>query len=117
MPLMPIDVKDTALFKHLRIASPEYYGKALELKEAIAGWLEYIPHTFPNYTRHTINHSEEIISQISKLLFGDSVELDQRRVADRFGDVIVKACHGGRLLPLSRARLLIFAHHRSGITL
>jgi len=46
-----------------------YYGKAQELKEAVTGWLSFIPASFPHYTRHTVEHSEEIISQMSKLLF------------------------------------------------
>ena len=46
-----------------------YFGKAQELKESVSGWLSFIPATFPHYTRHTIEHSEEIISQMSKLLF------------------------------------------------
>ncbi|MCH7937246.1 MAG: ATP-binding protein [Proteobacteria bacterium] len=48
-----------------------YYGKVLELREEIQGWLNYIPETFPHYTRHTIEHSESIILQISKFLFHD----------------------------------------------
>jgi hypothetical protein len=47
----------------------KYYGKALELRDAVSGWLSYIPQTFPHYTTHTIDHSEEIISQVSHLLF------------------------------------------------
>ncbi len=46
-----------------------FYGKLLELREVTADWLSYIPHSFPHYTRHTIPHSDEIIRQISKLLF------------------------------------------------
>lgn len=73
---MNIDVKDTALMKHLRSTNSAYYGKVLELRDVIQGWLSYIPETFPHYTRHTIQHSEEIISQISRLIFdGESAQL------------------------------------------
>ena len=66
-----IDVKSTALMQYLHRKSDLYYGKALELGSEIQGWLEYIPQTFPHYTRHTIGHSEAIISQISKFMFRD----------------------------------------------
>jgi molecular chaperone HtpG len=55
----------------LHANNSNYYGKAQELRGAIAGWLNYIPATFLSYTKHTIEHSEEIISQMSKLLFVD----------------------------------------------
>jgi len=48
-----------------------YYGKVEELRKAIEGWLSYIPQTFPHYTRHTVQHSDEIILQLSKLLFNE----------------------------------------------
>ncbi len=60
-----------ALFRFLQSKRPEYAGKVIELREAIAGWLSYIPQTFPHYTRHTIEHSEQVISQSSNLLFVD----------------------------------------------
>jgi hypothetical protein len=53
----------------------EYYGKICELRREITEWLNYIPNTFPHYTRHTIRHSDTIISQISKLLFKDNEPL------------------------------------------
>lgn len=49
----------------------DFHGKICELRGEIEKWLSYIPNTFPHYTRHTITHSDEIISQISKLLFAD----------------------------------------------
>jgi hypothetical protein len=49
----------------------DYFGKVCELREVIEGWLSYIPNTFPHYTRHTIDHSDEIVAQISNLLFSD----------------------------------------------
>ena len=48
-----------------------YFGKLLELRGAIKNWLSYIPQTFPHYTRHTVEHSDEIVAQLSKLLFKD----------------------------------------------
>lgn len=73
---MSVNPMTTALMVYLREASPLYYGKVQELREIIRAWLSYIPQTFPHYTRHTIEHSEEIILQLSKLLF---VEEDAKR--------------------------------------
>ncbi len=71
---MNIDVRDTALMRYLQAQSAIYYGKALELRDVVQGWLNYIPETFPHYTRHTIQHSEEIIAQISRLLFDEGAD-------------------------------------------
>lgn len=67
-----MQISDIALVHYLKVRSPLYYGKILELRESIANWLSYIPQTFPHYTRHTVEHSEQIILQISKLLFKDN---------------------------------------------
>ncbi|WEK54347.1 MAG: ATP-binding protein [Candidatus Cohnella colombiensis] len=67
-----MQISDIALVQYLKSKSPLYYGKILELKESVANWLSYIPQTFPHYTRHTVEHSEEIILQMSKLLFKDN---------------------------------------------
>lgn len=68
---MATDPHRTALLQYLRRESDQYYGKVLELREEVEGWLSYIPQTFPHYTRHTVRHSDEIIANISKLLFTD----------------------------------------------
>lgn len=57
------------ILQYLREKNDTYFGKTLELREAIVGWLEYIPHTFPHYTNHTVRHSDEILRQVSSLLF------------------------------------------------
>ncbi|MDJ0927771.1 MAG: hypothetical protein QNJ73_08980, partial [Gammaproteobacteria bacterium] len=64
-----IDVHTTPLFSHLGALDQELYGKALELRRLVSGWLSYVPATFPHYTRHTVEHSDEIIRQMSSLLF------------------------------------------------
>ena len=68
---MSIEPQDTALMIYLKSKGLVYHAKVLELREAIEGWLAYIPNTFPHYTRHTVRHSDEIIRQVSKLLFTD----------------------------------------------
>ncbi len=47
-------------------------AKLAELRKEVARWLSYIPQTFPHYTSHTIDHSDEIILQLSHLLFGNN---------------------------------------------
>jgi len=68
---MPADLSQMALMRFLETRNSSYYGKVIEVSDEVAGWLTYIPQTFPHYTRHTIAHSEEIISQLSQLLFED----------------------------------------------
>jgi hypothetical protein len=66
---MGIHPQDTTIMAYLKSKDPQYYGKVLELRECVEEWLAYVPQTFPHYTRHTIRHSDEIVLQISKLLF------------------------------------------------
>lgn len=68
-----VDVKNTALFRFLHNHDALYYGNLIELTEILREWLAYIPHTFPHYTRHTLGHSEEIIAQLSHVLFRDGI--------------------------------------------
>lgn len=46
-----------------------YAAKLVELRDSIDDWLSYTTQTFPHYTRHTVKHSEEIILQLSNILF------------------------------------------------
>src|SRR2546423_1628213 len=66
-----MSVASHALMQYLRDKSTLLYGKSEELHTSVQGWLAYIPNSFPHYTRHTVEHSEKIISQLSKLLFRD----------------------------------------------
>ncbi|HEX8180067.1 MAG TPA: hypothetical protein VF525_11035 [Pyrinomonadaceae bacterium] len=68
---MNIELEDTALMKFLEAKAIDYFAKVRELRKEVAGWLSYVPATFPHYTRHTIEHSEEIVLQASKLIFAD----------------------------------------------
>lgn len=69
---MNIDFRDTHLLKFLEQSATVYFGKALELRDTVEMWLSYVPETFPHYTSHTIRHSDEIIVQISNLLFDEA---------------------------------------------
>lgn len=64
-------LEKTTLMKYLESKDVSYYAKVLELQREVRGWLAYVPETFPHYTRHTVEHSEEIVLQASKLLFKD----------------------------------------------
>ena len=60
-----------ALLQYLSRLNPGYSGKLDELRDAVARWLEYIPSTFPHFTRHGISHSDQIIQELSNILFHD----------------------------------------------
>lgn len=59
------------LMRYLAGLSSELHGQALQLPSRIGTWLSYIPATFPTYTRHTEDHSLEVIRQLGCLLFVD----------------------------------------------
>lgn len=64
-----MDRSEPALLQHLRSEAPAYYGTAMRVREAAATWLANVPSTFPHYTQHTIDHSDEIVRQIDKILY------------------------------------------------
>jgi molecular chaperone HtpG len=66
---MSADFHGTALMAFLRERTPLLHSKIIELRTAVESWLSYIPGTFPHYTSHTVHHSDEIVLQVSKLLF------------------------------------------------
>jgi len=63
------DVTHSALFNYLKRNDLRLYGKLLEVRDRVTDWLQYIPATFPHYTRHSAIHSDCIIQQVSKILF------------------------------------------------
>jgi uncharacterized RmlC-like cupin family protein len=66
-----VNVEQVPLVVYLKARDALYYGKVLELRQVVQDWLSYIPQTFPHYTRHTVLHSDNIVVQVSKLLFED----------------------------------------------
>jgi molecular chaperone HtpG len=66
---MSIEFEELALIKYLKKKNSSYCSKITELRKNVGEWLSYVPATFPNYTCHTIKHSDEIILQLSRLLF------------------------------------------------
>ena len=67
---MAADPTKTALFAFIKKENAQYYGRLLDLRDAVEGWLKFVPQTFAHYTDHTVRHSDEIVAQVSKLLFG-----------------------------------------------
>ncbi len=68
---MPAELSQMPLMRFLEGCDSSYHAKVFEVRDEVSSWLSYIPQTFPHYTRHTIAHSEEIVSQLSQLLFDD----------------------------------------------
>lgn len=62
-------VTDSALLQRLEADAPAYHARVLELRDGVEGWLAYTTTSFAHYTQHTVKHSDEIIRQISKILF------------------------------------------------
>lgn len=67
-----IDITETCLMKYLHEKNEIYHSKIIGLRDKISSWLVYIPQTFGHFTDHTVKHSDEIIVQLSKLLFKES---------------------------------------------
>jgi molecular chaperone HtpG len=62
---------DLPLLGLLRQQDPTLYGRLLETRRMAQRWLGYIPATFPHYTQHSVEHSDAIAEQMSRLLFTD----------------------------------------------
>ena len=71
---MTTTIDTIPLLRFLEARNPSYHSRALELRETVADWLSYVPATFPHYTRHTVYHSDEILRQISLILFNENLE-------------------------------------------
>lgn len=69
-----MELREIPLVQYLESKSPIYHAKILEMRDEVARWLGHIVHTFPHYTGHTAEHSEQIILQVSNLLFNDAPE-------------------------------------------
>ncbi|HTQ69627.1 MAG TPA: hypothetical protein VMI13_13140 [Solirubrobacteraceae bacterium] len=65
------DLRSSPLFQYLKSREPVLAGKVEEVRGTVSAWLEYVPASFPQYTRHTIAHSDEIVRQLSRLIFND----------------------------------------------
>jgi hypothetical protein len=66
------EVKASCLMEYLKERNPIYHNKILEVRKNLDTWLSMVPATFPHYTNHTLRHSDEIVLELSKLLFAES---------------------------------------------
>lgn len=46
-----------------------YAAKIHALREEVSGRLGYVPQTFPHFTGHTVDDSDELVRKMSRLLF------------------------------------------------
>lgn len=65
---MPTEFENCALMKFLA-KDRDYHARILMLRKELDKWLQYTISLFPHYTSHTRDHSEQIILQLSKILF------------------------------------------------
>ncbi len=61
-------IEASGLFWALNQRDAELHSRALAVRQAVTSWLEYVPATFPHYTRHTVGHSDNIVWELSSLL-------------------------------------------------
>ncbi len=80
-----MDVKETLLFKFVEEKSPEYYDELIKLRTHAEHWLANINTTFPHYPSHGIDHSDQIIKNISLILFKNADI--SKPVASKFNEV------------------------------
>ena len=89
MRVVSADIRDSAMLTYLQ-RSPEYLGKLMELRAEVSKWLTHTTASFTHYTSHTVEHSDEIIRQLSNLLFDPT---DPRRpVVDLTGAEVYVLC-------------------------
>ncbi|UFN94257.1 ATP-binding protein [Micromonospora aurantiaca] len=69
-----MQLSDPLLLTYLRGRNEQLYAKAKETRERVAIILRAVPATFSHYTDHSISHSDEILRQLSNILFSDDTE-------------------------------------------
>jgi hypothetical protein len=69
-------ITDSALFRKLE-ARPDLHSKAVELRHEMTRYLAAVHTTFSHYTSHGVDHSDEIVRQLSSLLFANPESPDR----------------------------------------
>jgi molecular chaperone HtpG len=69
---LPLDIKKSPLVSFLSQHGGAYHAKLFELRHEVAGWLAYSTASFTHYTAHTVSHSDEVIRQLSHMLFAEN---------------------------------------------
>ncbi|HEV2704432.1 MAG TPA: hypothetical protein VGV59_00830 [Pyrinomonadaceae bacterium] len=113
---MSIAPEQTAIMAYLKTLDEGYHAKILELRKAVEGWLAYTPQTFPHYTLHTIQHSDEIVRQVSKILFRDddsSRPVIKLSAAEAYVLVAAAYLHDAGMVTADKVQfILLNAEHR-----
>ena len=65
-------LETTHLYKWLRKQNEQLATRVVTVRNEMAKWLPYILQFFPHYPSHGVDHSDRIISQLSKVLFNGS---------------------------------------------
>ncbi|MFB1481378.1 ATP-binding protein [Corallococcus sp. RDP092CA] len=65
---MPATFEECAIIKFLS-RDNDYHTRIVRIREEMGKWLQHTTALFPHYPDHTRAHSEQIIIQLSKLLF------------------------------------------------
>ena len=64
---MIIDLQQRSLVAYLKARNDLCYNNVFELRQVVQGWISYKSQIFPHYTGHAAQHSDGVVSQISKL--------------------------------------------------
>lgn len=104
-----LDVTTSALMSFLSREDAILYGKALELRERVENWLSLVPVTFPTYTRHTVLHSDEIIFQVSKLIFSGDAPVTHLSAGEAYVVVASAYLHDSGMVAAETEKLEIIA--------
>ncbi|HYI09373.1 MAG TPA: hypothetical protein VEK57_09915 [Thermoanaerobaculia bacterium] len=64
-------LETSALGRWLQQTNSEYFAAAQGLRRTIERWLRYVSQTFPHYTSHAVDHSDNIIASLSHILFAE----------------------------------------------
>ncbi len=65
---MIVDLQQIALVAYLKARNNLCYDNVFELRQVVQDWLSF-PQIFSHYTGHIVQHSDGVVSQISKLPF------------------------------------------------
>lgn len=79
------DIKGSLLFKFVQQKSAPYYEELVKLRTHTERWISNINTTFSHYPSHGIDHSDEIIRNMSKILF-KKADINQP-VAKEFNEI------------------------------
>lgn len=69
-------ITHSALLRYLQVTRPDLAAKVIELRDRVSLYLRGVQNTFQHYTSHAIDHSDQIVRELSNLLFDDPEDLE-----------------------------------------